>query len=105
MSHLLKESGVYFLTFAEHSEHIKIGVARELKARLFAYRTHTPFTIKILHFIKATYQVDDPLNAKVLEKQLHNQFIHLWHRGEWYENRDDLAEYIHQQNFDPFHFL
>jgi excinuclease UvrABC nuclease subunit len=105
MSHLLKESGVYFLTFAEHSEHIKIGVARELKARLSAYKTHTPFTVEIIHFIKASYQVDDPLNAKVIEKQFHKQFIHLWHKGEWYKNQDDLKEFIEEQNFESFYFL
>jgi excinuclease UvrABC nuclease subunit len=105
MSHLLKESGVYFLSFAEHSEHIKIGVARELKARLSAYKTHTPFTVEILYFIKATYKVDDPLNAKALEKQLHKQFDHLWLKGEWYKYQDDLKEYIEEQNFQSFYFL
>ena len=105
MSHLLKESGVYFLTFAEHPQHIKIGVSRELKSRLQNYRTHTPFTVEVLLFIKATYKVNDPLNAKVLEKQLHEQFKHLKHRGEWFENRGALKQYIKEQKFESFLFI
>lgn len=105
MSPLLKESGVYFLTFIEHPEFIKIGIARELKARLSAYKTHTPFTVNVVHFIKASYRLNDPLRAQHLEKQLHKQFEHLWHTGEWYKNQADLKDYIKAQKFESFIYI
>jgi hypothetical protein len=101
---LLKQSGVYFVTYAEHPEFVKIGIARVLKERLSSFKTHTPWTTTVLYFIPATYKVDAPLTAKMLEKNLHDRFANQRHVGEWFHYDGELKEYLEEQDFDPIYF-
>jgi hypothetical protein len=59
------------------NEFYKIGIARDLVARLRMIQTGTPYELEVI----ATYKLRD---ARAMESWLHKYFKDKRHRGEWY---------------------
>jgi hypothetical protein len=64
---------------------IKIGVAKDVKARMASLGTGTPHVLTVLGVIDGDV---------VLEETLHEQFRHARIRGEWFRPVPELLEYI-----------
>ncbi len=78
---------VYFIRVGER---IKVGYSTWPAGRLLALQTANAGKLLIL----GTMQV-----AKEVEKDIHQRFAHLHVRGEWFEARSDLLQFI--ERFTP----
>jgi hypothetical protein len=77
---------VYFVE-SEVTNLIKIGVARDMTARLRALQTGSPDKLKVVALIR------DP-DPKRLEHELHVRFRRSRSHGEWFAASADLVDYI-----------
>lgn len=80
-----EESYVYFIRSASPVGELKIGTARNPRARRGQLQTGNPHRLDVLAVIPGGTQE---------ETDLHKQFAHLHIRGEWYLPGDDLMAYI-----------
>jgi predicted nucleic acid-binding Zn ribbon protein len=79
-----KESGyVYFIQ--ANGGPIKIGWSTNPEGRLAALQTATHERLEILKVIPGSIQ---------LETELHHRFMGLHKHGEWYEDKEELIEFI-----------
>jgi predicted GIY-YIG superfamily endonuclease len=72
---------VYFIRAGEHGA-IKIGVAKNVKARLDQLQTGNHQDLQIIHVIEAKGEA----HAFNLEAELHNIYKHENIRGEWFKS-------------------
>lgn len=79
--------GVVYFVHGMKSQHIKIGRATDVWARLSGLRSSSPEWLVLLGFIETE---DD----RGLERLLHESFGHLRRHGEWFEADDGLLYYI-----------
>lgn len=70
--------------FAKCGEFVKIGRTHNVKQRLRKFQEGNPNEVILL----ATCDLD--------ENDLHQQFSHLHHRGEWFKLNDELLEFINK---------
>lgn len=80
---------VYFIS---DGEHIKIGYTEQsVSSRLATLQTGNPKRLVVLCEISG---------GREFELQLHQKFKALHVRGEWFERKDELLEYIRNKNRD-----
>ena len=80
---------VYFIECNE--EFIKIGCAKNIKTRLSGLQVSNPYPLKIIK------QID---GGRDVERKLHNYFLSLKVRGEWFKKETDLIDFINQSTQD-----
>ena len=108
MSVNLKQvGGVYFFTYAEHPDFIKIGKAKTFATRFNSFLCGTPFSMEVLLLLprkKCSFFNDEP--SSFVEREYHRKFSHLKHRNEWFAYTEEVRKYIHQKRqelkFEPF---
>lgn len=76
---------VYFI-LAPEVNRIKIGYTTNLEKRLDYLQTHSPCTLKLLHYIEYA--------SIMVERKLHKRFAELHHHGEWFEFRGSLKTFV-----------
>lgn len=80
-----REPIVYFIQFPGLS-YVKIGTTLDLRGRLKSLQSSVPNGfLEVLATTPGGYSV---------ESELHVRFAHLRREGEWFELRDELADYI-----------
>lgn len=93
-----KMAYVYFIRCGGY---VKIGASRTPTARAHVIRTtggvHAPF---LLDLSSAELVATEPGGFK-REKELHAQFKHLRHTGEWFTEARELARYISRKSKIP----
>lgn len=83
---MLNNTYVYLIQ-SGYTGPIKIGVAKDVNARLCGLQVGNPIELKLITSI-------GPFNrakAEALEKQLHRKFKHKHVRGEWFSRTIDLS--------------
>jgi hypothetical protein len=80
------DSGLYFVQCCRF---VKIGISSRLSYRLRGLETSTPFETTVLAVIKAP-----AARLAAIEREIHQRFAHLRHRGEWFRLENDLRLYI-----------
>lgn len=68
--------------FIECQGFVKIGRTKNISRRMIVFATSNPFALKLLG------------TCSIGESQLHQQFSHLRHQGEWFHATDELLQYI-----------
>jgi len=106
----LKEvGGIYFVTYAEHPDYIKIGRTKNYHNRFLQYLTHTPFSLEILLLLpRANSRLWDTPPSSFDERGLHRKFKDQQYKNEWFHNTEALRKNIHEQRmakeFEAFIF-
>ena len=87
-------SNIYFISMNVHKKksylnHVKIGVAKDIKQRLAGLQTGSPFILKVWYY----FIVDDE-KAMSVERDLHNLFR--WSRvhGEWFKIHPYIVDFV-----------
>ena len=98
----LKEvGGIYFVTYAEHPDYIKIGRTKTYHNRFLNYLTHTPFSLEVLLLLpRIDSRLWETRPASFDERGLHRKFSKHRYKNEWFHNTEDLRKNIHEQRMD-----
>lgn len=83
---------VYFIQ-EPVNHHIKIGVSENVKSRLKALQTSSPFPLKILCSVRET-------TLGMSETQVHKKFENLRVQGEWFKYGEELKNFIDMFKFN-----
>lgn len=99
--------GIYFVTYAEHPDYIKIGRTKNYATRFKTYLTYTPFSLEVLLLIpRKNTRLFETKPSSFYERTLHRQFADDRHKNEWFLNTEELRKYIFGQRqkheFEPF---
>ena len=81
------DSGIYFIGC---SSFVKIGVAWSVRQRFTQLQVANPLPIVPLGFIAEP----DSGVALITERRIHERFIDIRHRGEWFRRTADLEAFI-----------
>lgn len=76
---------LYFIQAGEGGP-IKIGLTRDLRARLYRMKVECPYELLVLHTVKEA--------SLEIEQNLHTQFSDFRVRGEWFYAHPTLVKYI-----------
>lgn len=82
-------------------QHIKFGVARDVKRRLCTLRSCSPAALDLVSFLS----VPSKEEAHYIEKHLHHALAHLHVSGEWFvlcEETIEVARLLHTKTFADF---
>ena len=90
----LETPGVYFVSWSNELDLVKIGMAANIKDRLSQYLTCNPHPLHIWGVIPT--QTSD--EAAELEKKLHKHFRDVNHCGEWFRHCSALQTVIDEQS-------
>lgn len=77
-----------FIYFIGNEAAIKIGYTKKLQERLSCIQTGNHLETKVLGFING---------GKLVERHIHAMFRHRHLRGEWYENCEEIHNFIKKQ--------
>ena len=91
----------YYLYVLECEQYYKIGKSNNPKIRFTAIRTANPFEVKPVICIFSY----DKNKIHLLEKQLHQRFVRIKHRNEWFEKIDTIKEAVILKVNDKDFFL
>lgn len=81
-----RPAGVYFVKCCNF---IKIGCSLDVNQRLQTLTYAMPFELQLLAVLPVIAE-----DVTRIEAQLHRQFAHLRHRGEWFRIGNDLLAHI-----------
>jgi hypothetical protein len=76
---------VYFVQSGPHGR-IKIGRTTKLRERLAAFRTSSPYPVRVIALIRGA--------ASEEEAELHRRFASIRRCGEWFDPSDELVRHI-----------
>ena len=98
--------GVYFVTFNNDCEYVKIGMTKDLMQR-FGKNTDSPYDFEVLAFREVTNEGPENLELRTaLEQGYHKLFEEHRHRREWFHLHSDILDVIDYINaesgFEPF---
>lgn len=80
----MNNSYVYFIE-AIGTDTIKIGVTTNMKTRVSALSSSSPFELCVVYYFPGSLQK---------EKELHKKFNHLRVNGEWFKYTDEIKNFI-----------
>ena len=86
-----------YVYFAENGGYIKIGLSKDIAARISNLQTGSPLKITLLAYFEATEED---------EKMLHRRYKHFRNRGEWFRKNKalmDFIDFVAQFNVDMMH--
>lgn len=83
----MKETRIYFVQMRSPVGEIKIGLTRDLRARLNALQTGSPYPLRVLAALPGT---------EAEEHELHTRFADLRLSGEWFRPEPRLLEFVAQ---------
>jgi len=82
-----KASSEAWVYLVSHKDHVKIGIAVNVRSRLSTLQTSSPFKLRLLKSWKC-------INAAKNEKRLHNKFAKFRTSGEWFRLPDDKLQML-----------
>lgn len=85
-SNLPNKIGGYVYVLA-CGKYFKIGKTRRMASRLSDYHIHNPYKVKLVYYINCR-------NPKLLEGLICKMYLHLLHKGEWFELKPSDVEDI-----------
>jgi hypothetical protein len=89
--HRRKEQTVYFIRCQQF---VKIGISKNPAARLLQIRRGGGSHFPRLLDVETSELVTTEVGGRKREQELHAQFAHLRHTGEWFTEAPELTEYI-----------
>lgn len=84
----------YFIQVEDPNQHagpIKIGCARDVRARLSQLQTSSPYDLWLIGYVPG---------GEKLERELHKKYAHLHLRGEWFRATEDLERDLYFMVYD-----
>lgn len=79
-----------YIYFVSDGEFIKIGIAKDVRARMHNLQTGNPKRLKLLK----TIECNSNLDARIQEETFHRKYRKYSACGEWFRMNDELCNYV-----------